>query len=160
MLWYLYLSVLSKLLFSSPSPEAAYWRLGHPRQEALAMKPWSWEKFRWATSLSINMRGIGWNFLVKGISHPVKANESRKEFLIRQSRALVLDFLCLDACSFFLRSWHGMSAAELGWWEKGGLVLAMGCQSLCANQFQFLWMSLLGVGLGLSEPKVRSLSIS
>lgn len=159
MLWYLYLSTLEKLLFASPSPEAVYWRLNHPKSEALNMNGFGWEKLKWAVALSLNMRGIGWNFLIKGVPPLVNPKETRKQFVWRQSKGLMVGFLCLDACSFYLRAHHfppgsEMRARDLGWLERIPIILAMGMQSYFANNFQFQWLSIFAVGVGLSEPKV------
>lgn len=106
------------------------------------------------------MRGVGWNWQVKGIP-PGKANESRAHFLAKQTRGLLVCFLCLDACSFYLRENHfkdaSMSASGLGWGRYLGTLAVMCVQGYFATDFQYLIFSIMAVGTGICGPKVSRL---
>lgn len=155
LLWYLYFGNIEKVLFQTP--ESSYWRLGRRRQEALSMPPFSWEKFQWAASLSFNMRGVGWNWQVKGVPTS-NVNEPRGHFLLKQARGLLVCFLCLDACSFYLRGNHfedtSMSASGMSWERYLGTLAVMCVQGYFATDFQYLIFSIMAVGTGICEPKV------
>ena len=120
------------------------------------MRPFGKEKLKWAVDLGVNMRGIGWNFQVKGVP-PGKPNESRSAFLLRQGKGLLFGVFILDFCSWVVRRKHqngGEGYEELSWEERFPLILAMGFQSYFGNKFQYQMMSLLAVGAGISESKV------
>jgi hypothetical protein len=158
-MWLYYLGTVSKLLFSEPSPEAAFWRIDRPTQEALRMRGLGWEKFRWAMGLLASPRGAGWNWQVKGAPPLQDVNrKGRKEFLWFHVKRVVALWFALDAITAVLMASHfreaGQTIAALGLWRRVMLVVALAAQSSLATKWQYSFVAVLGVWLGLSEPKV------
>lgn len=157
--WIIYFGTIAKILFCIP--EQTFWRLGHERQEAMKMKRWGWQKFKWSLALLCSTRGIGWNFQVKGIPALEKGQETRTKFLWKRMKIFFL-FLGTDLSSSFIRRMHfpptvEMSARELGLGTRVLMLLMMGVQSYCSTSMLYQWAAIFGVLLGLSEPKVSIL---
>jgi hypothetical protein len=157
--WYIYFGTVAKILFSVP--ERSFWRLGHEREEAVKMKEWGWAKFRWSVALMCSMRGVGWNFQVKGLPALEKENETKGQFLTRQLASFVWLFLATDLSSLVLRRVHfqpgvNMSARDLDWGTRFLVLLVMGVQSYCSTSMLYQWFAIFGVLLGVSEQKVSN----
>lgn len=160
--WYIYFGTVSKILFSTP--ERSFWRLGHEREEATKMKKWGWEKFKWSVALTCSLRGVGWNFQVKGLPAPEKEKETKGEFTWRQLKRFLILFLATDLSSLFLRRMHfppdiEMSSGDLGLGTRFLVLLVMGLQSYCSTSMLYQWFAIFGVLLGVSEPKVGKESL-
>jgi hypothetical protein len=146
LLWYLYLGTLPKILFCIP--EQTYWRQGHTL-EAVQYPAFSKQKLKWAIALLCNNRGIGWNFLVKGVpASPV--GESRGVFVKKRVRDMVVVFAMVDVTGLYLRKLHG---EEVGGVERLAVVLAIGAQASGGTSFHYAYMSAFAVGTGLSSPQ-------
>jgi len=154
MLWSICLNVVSNILFTIP--EKTYWRMGHPR-EATYMRGFGWKKLRWAATLMANMRGVGWNFQVKGVPNGRK-NESRRHFIFRQAMDLMMGSVILMFCSAYIGTRHHRYAPlppTITLQERILMVFAIGIQSCFANSLNYQGLSLLAVASGLDEPEVR-----
>lgn len=155
LLWYVYLGTIEKILFTTP--EKAYWRLSKPREEAMAMAGFSLEKLRWALTLMASMRGVGWNFQVKGVPVGIP-NETRWKFLLRQGRDLVFGCLALDFCSAIIRAHRYPPGADpddlrISISARALVILATGIQSYFANSFNYQYLSIFAVAAGINKLK-------
>jgi hypothetical protein len=60
------------------------------------------DRVKWATDLSMNIRGIGWNFQISGLQTVVDI--SRWRFMRNRLRRLLMDYFIIDAIHFIWNS--------------------------------------------------------
>lgn len=165
--WSYYLATLAKLLFSGPQgPESKFWRVDRPRQEAIAYRPFSWQKLRWAFALIINQRGIRWNHEVKNV-HPAETT-NKVNFLASQAWKflkflLVADLLfSLSRRLFYtdingvvgtLRS-HELTLRHPDWRWSLFKALVFGAMPYFMLSMQYAFLAFVAVMLGISKPQV------
>ena len=164
--WPWYLSTLSTLLFSKPSPEHLYWRLSRDPKEALSLV-WL-AKLKWASSLYCSPRGVGWNFRVKGVPS-YTGPRTKIGFVAHQLRWLMVCAVSMDALGFYTRTYYdenkswgaeGMTSYSRNWGRSAvnavhGLFMPYFGLNLAYGQ-----IALLCVMVGISAPEVRGFAAS
>lgn len=166
MAWSTYLATLEKLA-ADGGPEACFWRIDKPTQEALSYPAFSWQKIRWALVMIFNMRGIRWNYQVKNVP-PAPERGRRWRFLLNQVVALGYYMLMTDIFSqlgihLFYTAPDGkvgavnskfvtLASPNLGW--SFLKTLAFGTMPYYMIQTQYTAFSILAVLSGLSKPEV------
>ncbi|KAI0401587.1 membrane bound O-acyl transferase family-domain-containing protein [Xylaria palmicola] len=164
--WSYYLATLAKLLFSGPEgPEAHFWRVDHPRQEALSYSAFSWKKIRWAFALVINQRGVRWNHQVKNV-HPIRT-QKKADFLVLQvwkfaKYLLVADLLfSLSRRLFFTNAdgtigpldSHSLTLRHADWRWSFAKALVFGSTPYFMLSMQYAQLAFVSVALGISMPE-------
>ncbi|KAK8044777.1 hypothetical protein PG993_004801 [Apiospora rasikravindrae] len=164
--WSYYLDTLSKLLFfGSRGPEAGFWRIDRPRQEALAYKAFGWKKLSWAILLTVNQRGVRWNYQVKNV-HPVRV-KARAGFLALQAWnfakcVLISDLLFSLSRRLFFTAPDGLVGAvnshELtlkhpDWRWSFSRALVFGALPYFMLTMQYSVLAFTGVATGLTRPE-------
>jgi hypothetical protein len=177
--WFALLPTISYHLFHRP--EEDYWRRDRGKAEALQMQPWSVDKLKWAAALWINPRGVGWSHqnkrlpdaeylhgLIKGdvVAGKSKGPDDIKRenwvrFLLLHTIDLFWILFLIDASLWSLRRLVPRNVQEVGTdgltlWHWAGIQTAITVVTYAAWQFQWLYVSILGVLSGISEPKVRT----
>ncbi|KAI1422000.1 membrane bound O-acyl transferase family-domain-containing protein [Xylaria sp. FL1777] len=164
--WSYYLGTLAKLLFSGRGgPEARFWRIDGPKQEALRYRPFGWQKIRWAFSLIANQRGVRWNHEVKNV-HPSETRDKAR-FLALQTWKIVKYILIADLLFslnrrlFFTRAdgfagmldSHSISLRHPSWGWSFAKALTFGATPYFMLSMQYAQLALVTVALGISRPE-------
>lgn len=167
--WSNYLSTLEKLLFCAEGkPEASFWHVDKPAQEALSFPGFGYRKIRWALVIILNMRGIRWNYQVKNIP---KANlRSRSAFVVSQIYnimyyGLMADLVIHLGIRFFFTAGDGqvgvlnskyLTLRHPDWRWSFVKALVFGASPYYVCCLQYTMFSVPAVLLGLSKPEVSS----
>ncbi|KAI3326349.1 membrane bound O-acyl transferase family-domain-containing protein [Xylariaceae sp. AK1471] len=164
--WSYYFATLAKLLFSGPlGPEAHFWRVDHPRKEALRYRAFGWEKIRWAFALIANQRGVRWNHEVKNV-HPVRTR-NKAQFLALQAwkfvkYLLVADLLFSLSRRLFFTSVdgvvgpldsHSLTLQHPDWRWSFAKALVFGATPYFMLSMQYAQLAFVSVALGISKPE-------
>ncbi|KAF5328771.1 hypothetical protein D9619_011601 [Psilocybe cf. subviscida] len=114
-----------------------------------------YERLKWAVSLLLTPRGVGWSF--EPTDHlPPKPNSSRLRFIFTQLKWIAFYALMFDVVSMFIRAnpcfgTGGPSLAAFGWvWRSTSwlyILVAYAPMSLL-----YASLSIASVGLGFSKP--------
>lgn len=165
--WWIFLGTIEKLLFSNV--EEDYHQVGRKRREA-ALMPFGLEKFKWALSLLLSPRGIGWNFQVKGV--PVVAEKSllrtstKWQFLRLQILRYIKYFVITDLIHVYAtRNMYGtgiepeMLTVRASTWSRSFLnALFAGLKIYFPLQLAYTMGSIISVHVGMYDPQVFILS--
>ena len=164
--WPWYLSTLSTLLFSNPSPEYLYWRLSRDPMEALSLL-WL-AKLKWASALYCSPRGVGWNFRVKGVPS-YNGPRTKIGFVAHQLRWLLVCAIGMDALGFYTRTYYDENKS---WGAEGVTSYSRDWGRSAVNAVHGLFMPYFGLNLaygqiallcvtvGISAPEVRGFAAS
>jgi len=146
--WFFYLHVIEKLL---NDPEVSFWRSSGKPQEALDMAPFSLEKFKWATALFVNPRGIGWNFQGKHIrQHNLQIN--RFQFLITQIFKAIIYLYALQIIPRYVSTYDLPATMSYDTVPTAAiLVFLLGVTIYSSWSLQWTVVSSLGIVSGLSH---------
>lgn len=169
--WVSTITTLEKLLFSTP--EQSYWRVSkNIKREDVSSYGFGLKKLGWAFDLFANSRLIGWNQPVKGIV-PVNMDKyhSKKWYLWVHFLEFVKLSLVLDLLYHFIRVQptfkrmfllenDGVSLADGPVVERFFTLWAFGISFCCIVKRVWVQGVLLGVGLGINDPKVRLINPS
>jgi hypothetical protein len=159
--WTVFVGTLEKLIFSRP--ESDFWRLTRGPKDAFSLWPFSFGKLKWALGLCLNLRGIGWNFQVKGVPKP-DAPQKKWGFLRFQLVKYARCYLINDLVFVYFTKYHhepGTRLSDLTLYSDNyarfflNCFLA-GCKLYFPLQMNYTLASILGVFSGLTEPKVFS----
>ena len=162
--WWTFLGTLEKLLFSNV--EEDYHRIGRKKGEATLL-PFGLEKFKWALSLLLCPRGVGWNFQVKGV--PVQAGKSlllrnnpKRLFLRHQALQYIKYYITTDLIQLYAsRIMYGTGVApelltvRASSWSLSFLnALFSGFRIYFPLQLSYTMGSIITVYIGMYEPQV------
>ena len=157
--WTVFLGTLCKLVWARP--EHDFWRLDRIQGEGITMSAFSPRKLRWAASLVFNLRGIGWNWQVKGVpAH--RAPQQKAQFLVYQFGDWVKYYIITDLLGLYFETYHhaeGPALASLNLWDQHSLArsaanaLFAGAKLYYPIQMNYTLASMISVLLGVCEPK-------
>ena len=165
--WSYYFSTLEKFLFTGEQgPEGTFWRIDQPAREALSFRGFSFAKWKWASMIMFNQRGIRWNHQVKNV--PEMEKREKSTFLLWQvwdfiKGMLVADLLFQLSIRLFFTSPDGqigmlnskyltLRHPNYGWSFIKAFVF--GATPYFMVSAQYAQMSFLAVLLGFSKPEV------
>ena len=168
--WPHYLSTIEKLLFSGPGgPEQALWRLDKHPKEAQQFVPFGLEKLKWSIMLLLNLRGVDWSFQIKNIPVLGSRYRSRPIFLFAQTiefmaTVTMADLVAQATIKIIFTPPTGLVGSlnskcitlrdsDLSWSFVKALIYGSGPYFFI--NMQYVFCSIIAVGLGLSAPKVR-----
>lgn len=115
------------------------------------------QRAKWALTLFLNLRGVGWNHEPRALPSPVPPNTSRMKFIARQLACFCALLLLFDLTNlhwqwnpaFHLRM--GLAAAGLGWRIVG--TVAWGATAAAGLSLPHYAASIVCVALGVSRPQ-------
>ena len=173
LLWPNYLGVIEKLLFSGPGgPELRFWRIDKPAHEATGYAPLGWQKWRWAAALTVNLRGVRWNWQVKNVpAVELEGAKHRRQFLVGGLWRTLYYFLAADTVNqLWIHLFYTPRRGQVGVVDSKYLTLRdedwkwrivkswlWGQLPYFFINFQYAVGSVVFVGLGISRPEVCSL---
>ncbi|RYP43674.1 hypothetical protein DL768_009792 [Monosporascus sp. mg162] len=157
--------------FTNDGPESSFWRMDHPRQEALTYKAFSWQKIRWAFALIVNQRGVRWNHEVKNV-HPAEIT-SRARFLALQAWTFVKCLLVADLLFSLSRrlfftnadgvvgmvNSHELTLGHADWRWSFAKALVFGAMPYFMLSMQYAQLAFIAVALGISKPELHTVLI-
>lgn len=165
LLWPIYLGSLNEFLCATgDGPEDSYWHIDQPAREARAMMPWGLRKFKWAAALILNTRGIRWNWEVSKVTP--KPTATRGRFLAGQVlqffKMLLMSDLLFQLSERLLWTPRPEDSKNLtvdhpDWRWSFIRVLVWACGPYFFVSLQYVTATIIGVGLGLSQPEVRGI---
>ncbi len=155
--WTVFLGTLEKLMFDHP--ETDYWRQDRTHGEATKMSPGP-TKLRWATSLMSNLRGIGWNYQVKGVP-PSSAPQNKWSFLLHQCIKYVRCHIITDLLHVYFMKYHYLEGVNIAFLDlRAASWTRSFCNAFCAGaklyfpiQMNYTLASIISVLLGICQPK-------
>ncbi|KAL8648013.1 MAG: hypothetical protein Q9210_005225 [Variospora velana] len=165
--WSVYLSTLEKIVFAAePGPEASFWHIDKPTQEALLLPALGFRKLKWALVLMFNMRGVRWNYQVRNV--PKAKPMSKWSFVFSQTLAAVYYMLAADlVVQLGIHLFYTASDGQVGalntkyltlrhrhWRWRFVKALVFGATPYYICCLQYTIGSVVAVALGLSEPQV------
>ena len=165
--WSYYFSTLEKFLFSGEQgPEGDFWRIDRPVGEALSFRGFSFAKWKWASMMMLNQRGIRWNHQVKNV--PEMSKREKSTFLLWQAWEfmkclLVADLLFQLSTRLFFTSPDGqvgmlnskyLTLRHPDWRWSFVKAFVFGATPYFMVSMQYAQMSFLAVLLGFSKPEV------
>ena len=128
--------------------------------KAIGFQPYEfWARSKWAWSLFLNRRGIGWNFQVPNLPAPAPPNTTRTRFVVSKMPQLCLSYIIADAVQNYHRysptfrpdsSISSVASHGLLWTCINLASVALA--AIHVFQFQHTLVAMIFVGTGLSRP--------
>lgn len=116
----------------------------------------TWKKMKWALRLATSMRGIGWDWQVKGVPQHPDGSSGRTSFVIKYLVLAAISWVCKTACLYVIGAataakFHTDSPVARGLLDVvvGWCGVSWAYQGLNAN---YRLGAALSVGVGMCEP--------